>query len=62
MSKHTSSHSVETTVGASGSAHKLEELASNDSSVAVKVKNTGVQACKSRGAIIKNRSAAWRHI
>ena len=67
MSKHTSSHSVETTVGALGSAHKfdlakeVEELAGNDSSVAVKVENTGVQACKSRVAIIKNRSAAWRH-
>ena len=59
MGKHTSSHSVETIVGASGSAHKfdsakqVEELAGNDSSVAVKVENTGVQACKSRVAKIK---------
>ena len=61
VSKHTSSHSAETTVGASGSAHKfdlakeVEELAGNDSSVAVKVENTGVQACKSRVANIKKQ-------
>ena len=52
-----------TTVCASGSAHKfdlakqVEELADNDSSVAVKVENTGVQACKSRVANIKKTEA-----